>query len=203
MKDVITEAIARLSEISRESGVEDGTVILSTDPDVVLCQYERGICMIAAFGGKTAEFVTDEPTTAKTKIAYVFGGTFGSSRIRAAASVIAGVVTGFLLLNRVLKSCLPENHVACLRELSKEVHGKTIYCIGEVRRVPEEFGRLMIDEPGQADVILVTGAGMCTDEGLAQIDRYGNGKRIIFLGPSPSGICTLEGLEHWCPYGRI
>ncbi|MDD1718395.1 MAG: hypothetical protein LUO88_04890, partial [Methanoregulaceae archaeon] len=154
-------------------------------------------------GGRTAEFVTDEPTTAVTKIGFLFGASFGTPRIRAAASAIAGVLTGFLLLNRVIKSCLPENHVPCLAELSVSVRGKLLFCVGDTRRIPEEFGRLVVKEPGSADIILVTGAGMCTSEGLATIERYRGEKRIIFLGPSPSGICVLEKIEHWCPYGRM
>ncbi len=203
MTDLITGAIARLRDISRESGVEDGTVAFSTDPDVVICQYERGVCMIASFGGRTSEFVTDEPTIALTKIGYVFDAILESPRIRAAAAAIAGVVTGFLLLNRIMKSCLPENHVSCLAELSGSVRGKSLYCVGDTRRIPDEFGRLVVKEPGSADIILVTGAGMCTTEGLAVIERYRGKKRIVFLGPSPSGVCVLEKLEHWCPYGRM
>ncbi len=201
--DYIGNAVAKLAEVSKGTGVEDGTVILSTDPDETICQYERGVCMTATFGGRTAEFVTDDPLSARTRVGFMFGAELSTPRVRAAASAIVGVVTGFLVINRVLKSCLPDKHVPCLNELSREVQGKSMFCIGDIRTVPERFGRLVVSSPDSADVILVTGAGMCTDDGIALIEQFRGKKRMIFLGPSPSGVCALEKCEHWCPYGRM
>jgi fructose-specific component phosphotransferase system IIB-like protein len=64
------------------------------------------------------------------------------------------------------------------------------------------LARQIVDSPEAADLILVTGDGMTSDEGVACIDDHLGKKRMIFLGPSAAGVSCLMNLEHWCPYGR-
>ena len=43
--------------------------------------------MVASFGGKTAEFVTDNPIRARTKISFMFGAPLDTPQTRSAAGV--------------------------------------------------------------------------------------------------------------------
>ena len=98
---IIEESVHLLEEHVQGSGCEDGAVNLRVDPDSTKCPYEHGVCMVATFGGKSAEFVTSDPTRATTKISFMFGAKFENPRIRAAACAIINVLTGFLCINRV------------------------------------------------------------------------------------------------------
>lgn len=71
--DIVTDSVNRLEEMLKCSGCEETGVRLDVDPDAHNCQFERGACMTASFGGRTAEFVTDDPIRATTKISFMFG----------------------------------------------------------------------------------------------------------------------------------
>jgi len=116
--------------------------------------------------------------------------------------VIINAVSAFLCLTRKLQPCTPDRVRACLAELSREVAGKRIYLIGPMPVLEHALGRQVVDSPEAADLFLVAGDGMTSDEGVACIDEYLGKKRMIFLGPSTAGVCGLMSLEHWCPYGR-
>ena len=128
--DIVTDSVNRLEEILINSGCEDTGVHLDVDPDATTCEYERGACMIASFGGRTAEFVTDDPIRAMTKISFMFGTPLETPNVRSAACAIINVATGFFCLSRVLHACPKASHAACLHELAGELKGHRVFCIG-------------------------------------------------------------------------
>ena len=83
--DLIIETVKKLETMMKDSGCEEGGVILDVNSDAENCQFERGACMTAAFGGRSADFVTFDPVRAKTKISFMFGMPLETSRMRGAA----------------------------------------------------------------------------------------------------------------------
>jgi hypothetical protein len=199
---IIEKSAHHLEERVQGSGCEDGTVQLNVDPDRPKCPYEHGVCMVARFGGKSAEFVTSEPTRATTKISFMFGAKFDSPRLRAAACVIISAVTGFLCLNRVLHACNPECHMACLNELKGKINRRKVCLIGSSPLLEMELKAFLVDRIEDAELIVVNGDGLESDEGARLLDSVYPGKELFFTGPSTSGVAILEKISHWCPYGR-
>jgi len=199
---IIEESVHLLEEHVQGSGCEDGTVNLMVDPDSAKCQFEHGVCMVATFGGKSAEFVTDDPTRATTKISFMFGATFDNSRTRSAACVIINAITGFLCINRVIHSCSPGCHQQCQKELTEKINGRKIFLPGYSSQLEMELKTFLVDRIEDADVIVVNGGGLVSDEGIKSIIYPCQGKEMIFIGPSTSGVAILEKIPHWCPYGR-
>jgi len=121
LMDLVRNAIKRLESRLEGSGSEEGVVRIDTDPDRIICQYEKGACLRATFGGRSSEFVTMDPLTATTRIGFMFGAGLEKPNQRAAACAILNVVAGFFCISRVLKSCLPESHPQCLAALRCEI----------------------------------------------------------------------------------
>lgn len=201
--DLIVEAVNRLEEQLRESGCEDGVVRIDLDPDVVICQYEKGGDMVASFGGRSAEFVTYDPIRATTRISFLYGARLEKTAQRAAACAIINVVTGFLCFSRRLRACSPERHAACRSELADYCHGKRVGTIGRVYGLELIPGMERTEDPGSADLILVTGEGLISPEGGRLLASYGEEKPMLFLSPSTAGVANLLGCDHWCPYGGM
>jgi hypothetical protein len=59
------------------------------------------------------------------------------------------------------------------------------------------------EDPGSADLILVTGVGLISPEGGRLLASYGEKKPMLFLSPSTAGVANLLGCDHWCPYGGM
>ena len=200
--DIIKSAVERLRTATHDSGLEDGDIILKVNPAAVLCQYERGACMEAHFAESVAEFVTMEPTRVKTRLSFLFVGEIGTPQQRAAAGAIINAVTGFLLISRIRRACLPESHSLCLLDLSKLIGSAKIYPLGRIPKIQEKFGHHVVEDPEHADLILFNGDAMISPEGEALLGRFMGKKRVLFLGPSTAGTCSLLRYEHHCPYGR-
>lgn len=199
--DLVRDAINRLELRIAGSGSEDAIVSLVMDPDVVYCQYEKGVCIRAVYGGKSAEFITADPVVAKTRIGFMFGATLGNQPQRAAAAAILNVVTGFFGISRILRSCDPAKHPDCLAALRAEIGSGRVFPVGLHGNVLARFGPVG-ESPAGADVILIVGDGLIA-EGTGDLVAGNRGKkRILFLGPSTAGVSALEGCRHWCPYGR-
>ena len=198
---IIHEAVKKIEEIAKNTGCEDGNVVLRVNPDCVLCQYEKGACMEAVFGGRVAQFVTRDPVRATTRMGFMFGATLDSVSKRAAACAILNVITGFLCISRVMKSCPRECHAVCLNDLKGELAGKVIFCQDIPGPVAEKLGYIVSD-PEKADVLLINGAALVSDQGSTLIAKYAGSKRILFVAPSNAGVASLQDMEYWCPYGR-
>jgi hypothetical protein len=202
MTDIITESVKKLEALLEHGGCTDAGVLLDVDPDARNCQFEHGACMIAAFGGRCAEFVTYDPIRARTKISFMFGAPLDTSAVRGAACAIINVATGFLCVSRVLRACPPSSHTGCLGQLFKEVAGKKIYCIGNIERFREQCRNNLVPSMSDAEVIIINGDGIIGAGTGDIIETSKATKRIICVGPSTAGVARLQEFEHWCPFGR-
>jgi hypothetical protein len=200
--DIISDSVNRLEEMLECSGCEETGVRLDVDPDAHNCQFERGACMTASFGGRTAEFITDDPIRATTKISFMFGTPLETPGVRAAACAIINVATAFFCLTRVRRACPVASHAACLGELTEELRGRRVHCIGRMQALESSLGSLVTKNPEEADIILINNEGVIEPETGGIVVAWAGKKRIIFLGPSTSGVCRLQQKEHWCPYGQ-
>jgi hypothetical protein len=199
--DVIIETVKKLETMMKDSGCEEGGVVLDVNADAVNCQFERGACMTASFGGRSADFFTYDPVRAKTKVSFMFGAPLDTPRIRGAAAAIVNVATGFFCLSRILHSCPESSHTECRRQLLHELGGKRIFYRGSMSAVNAAFRSTIVKNPQDADVILINSEGII-EKGAGDIIRnYKETKRILCLGPSTSGVARLNQLELWCPFG--
>jgi hypothetical protein len=201
MMDLIIDTVNTLETMMKNSGCEDGGVVLEVNADVKTCQFERGACMTAAFGGRSADFVTFDPIRAKTKISFMFGTPLETSRMRGAATAIVNVVAGFFCLSRVLHSCPASSHAECSRQLMHELSGKRIFCIGTIPAVDTAFRNAMVTNPQDAEVIFINAEGIIEPATGDIIQAAPETTRILCLGPSTAGVARLNQLELWCPYG--
>ena len=199
----VVDAIGRLEEQLRESGCEDGVVRIDTQPGCTLCQYEKGACMVASFGGRSAGFVTFHPVRATTRISFMYGATLEKTAQRIAACAIINVITGFLCFSRKLHACAPEYHGRCAAELVLHCRSRRIFCIGELYHKEALEGLSFVQEPGMADLFMVTGEGLVSPDGIGLISQNHEKKPMLFLSPSTAGICGVLDLDHWCPYGGV
>lgn len=202
MTDIVTESVKKLEVLLEHSGCTDAGVLLDVDPDTQNCQFERGACMSAAFGGRCAEFVTYDPIRARTKISFMFGAPLDTPAVRGAACAIINVAAGFLCISRVLRACQPSCHAACIGQLAKEVADKKIYCVGGVVKIREQFKNNMVSDPLDADMIVIAGEGIINTGTGDLVEKYKGAKRILCIGPSTAGVARLQELGHWCPFGR-
>lgn len=199
--NLVAEAAEQLVERLRGSGCEEGIVKIDSRPDCTLCQYEKGACMIASFGGRSAEFVTFEPVRVTTRVSFLKGSALEKTVQRIAACAVINAVCGFLCLARRLSACDPGHHQACAAMLAGHCRNKRIFCVGEVYHREVLSGLSFVGEPGVADIILVTGEGLVSPEGVELVSAYRGKKSMLLLSPSTAGIASLLGLDHWCPYG--
>jgi hypothetical protein len=199
--DIVSDSVNRLEEILEHSGCEESGVRLDVDPDAHTCQFEQGACMTASFGGRTAEFVTDDPIRAMTRISFMFGAPLDNPGVRGAACAIINVATAFFCLSRVRRACPVASHAACLRELNAELAGQRVFCIGPVPALARVEGMRMTADIGEADTILVNNEGIIAPDLGNLLTAQCAGKRVIYLGPSTAGVSRLQQGEHWCPYG--
>jgi len=198
--DHIICAVKRLQKMTLHSGCEDGNIALSVNPDRTVCQFEKGACMEALFGGRVAEFVTFEPTRATTRLGFLFDAALEKPAHRAAACAIINVMAGFLCLTRVRRSCSRESHEACRTALLKEVGERQVGGLEIPAHVLESFPYRNPGK-GDGDVILVSGEGLISPECKAILDGPA-GERVLLVGPSTAGVAALEKIPHWCPYGK-
>ena len=199
--DLIIETVKKLETMIKDSGCEDSGIVLDVIPHTVNCQFERGLCMTASFGGRSADFITREPISAKTKISFMYGAPLDSIPIRGAAAAIVNVVAGFFCISRILHSCPVSSHPGCQRQLLHELGGKKIFCNGSIPAIETAFGSSIVTTPQEADVILMTGEGIIEPGTGSLLLTYNDTKRILFIGPSTAGIARMNELEHWCPFG--
>jgi len=199
--DLIIDTVKKLESMMKDGGCDDSGVVLDVRTDTVNCQFERGACMTASFGGRSADFITYDPIRAKTKISFMFGTPLDTPPVRGAAVAIVNVATGFFCLSRILHSCPESSHTECRRQLIHELGGKRIFWRGSMSAVDTAFRSSIVKNPQDADVILVNGEGII-EKGTGDIIRNDKEtKRILCLGPSTAGVARLNQLELWCPFG--
>ncbi len=200
--DILRESVKKIRDLLEHGGCDEGDVLLEVKPDAKNCQFEKGACMTASFGGRTADFVTFDPVRARTRISFMYDAPLDSPSTRGAAAGIINVVTGFFCLSRVLHACRESSHAPCLEELKREIGGKRIYCVGNIPEIERHFRGMVVQDPETAEVILIGGEGLIT-EGTGDLVEKSKGKKIVLcIGSSAAGVARLFMLGHWCPYGR-
>jgi hypothetical protein len=199
---LLTDAVDKLRALMEGSGLEDGIVTLKRNPDAPRCQYERGVCIEAYFGGGHGQVMTGSPLQAATRISFMYGASLGSPEERTAALAILNAAGGFLALTRKLHACRTEDYPACLSDLREVLGATRVAVIGDAAVLPHELGSQRAHTPEEAEVILVVADGAIAPSTADLIERWRGKKRMIFLGPSFPGLCAMLNLEHWCPYGR-
>ena len=200
--NLIAHAVTTLEDTVKNAGCEEGIVSLVRNPKLPLCPYPRGVCTEACFGDRHGHVVSADPIQACTKVSFMFGAPLKSPVERTAACAIINAVTGFFCINRKMNACDEAHHAPCLESLRAEVRGKRVAVVGEAQGLPDALGTALISDPADADILLVTGPGLVSDNGLAAIEAALGAKRVIFLGPSTAGVALLQKVEHWCPYGH-
>jgi len=199
--DILIDSVNKLETILESSGCEEAGVLLDVNPDIVNCQFDRGVCMTASFGGRSAEFVTGDPIQAQTKISFMFGASLDTPPVRSAACAMINVATGFFCLSRVLHACPNSKHADCMKELGMAIKGKRVLCIGSMPAIEKAFSSYIVTDQKDADLVLINAEGII-NAGLGDLTaEIKDTRRIICLGPSTAGVSRLQRIEHWCPYG--
>jgi hypothetical protein len=201
--DIITESVKKITMLLKNSGCEEGSVVLDVDADIIYCQYDKGACMVATFGGRSAEFVTHDPIRARTKISFMFDAALETLRSRAAAGSIINVAAGFFCISRILHSCPESSHTDCLKQLELEMRGKRIVCIGDIQAIESAIRNSVVYDTDTADVILINGEGIIKQGIGDTVEKYKDLKRILCIGPSAAGVARLNQIELWCPFGTF
>lgn len=195
----INEAVAALKPMLDDCGIGDSPVVLTPGFDLPRCAYERGVPIQVLFGGRTAVFVSDETMKATTKASFMIGAPLKKATQRAAAAGIVNAVTGFLCTVRALHACRKVDHAPCRDELVSIIRERKVFCCGEMPDVRRIAGSYLVNDPKEADIILITGDGMVNDDiNLEKLPE----EKIIYLGPSTVGTASLLHCRHFCPFGR-
>ena len=200
--NLVDDAVEKLQALIYGSGCEDNPAILRRRPDAPTCQYVRGVTLECVFGGRLTHLVTDFPVQATTRISFMFGQSMNTPEKRTAACAILNAVSKFLCITRRTEACQKTDYTPCLSSLRDMLGENRVFVAGDLPGAAIHLGELLVDNPEGADLILVPGDGILSDEGNAVLEEYRGRKRMIFLGPETAGVCSLLNLEHWCPFGR-
>jgi len=200
--DLVIDSVKKLESLLEHSGCENMGVLLDVNPNTVNCPYEKGACLSATFGGRSADFTTFDPIRAHTKISFMFGAPLDTPPVRSAACAIVNVATGFFCLSRVLHACSPVSHESCRERLVRELAGKRGWCVGNVPGMDRVASVIPATTPSAAEVLIIGGEGILAPGTGDLIETWRKTKRIICIGPSTAGTARLHELEHWCPFGR-
>ncbi len=200
--NIIEESVQKMEEIIHDTGCEDGAVELRRNPGAVPCQFERGTCIEACYGGKTAEFVTGDPVEATTRISFMFGASLTTPKMKGAACAILNVLSSFLCLARNVRACGKEDHPACLGQLQDRFFGRRIFIVGDIPLSSSGLAGSLVSDPRSADLILVGSDGLSGEDLTEVIRSCSTGAEIVCIGPSTAGFAGIQRIERFCPYGK-
>jgi len=198
---IIEESVQELEKVIEGSGCEDGAVVLRRNPGAANCQYERGVCIEALYGGRSGEFVTSDPVEATTKISFLFSATLANNTARSAACAVLNVVSAFLCLSRRVRACPASAHGACLADLKEYLGRRKVFLIGECPLLARELGPFMTQDPEDAAVLIINNEGLLGDRTYEVLARYTGSREILCIGPSTAGVAGLKRILRFCPYG--
>ena len=198
---LIEDAVAELEATIEGSGCDDGTVTLRRNHDEVICQYERGVCLEAFYGGRSGEFVTHDPVEAITKISFLFGASLASPAAKSAACSVINAVAAFLCLSRNVRACPPSAHPPCLARLRERIGGRQVFLVGDCPVLARELRHQITGNPATADVIIINNEGVLQEDTQNILNNVRGTAEILAIGPSLSGVADLNRLERFCPYG--
>ncbi|HJJ36862.1 MAG TPA: hypothetical protein O0X27_06800 [Methanocorpusculum sp.] len=193
---LLCDAVKRLEETAANMGTEDGDLLFQRR-EGTLCQFCKGECMAAEFGGRVAEISTPEPFTARMCLGNMYGAPLLSQKTRAAAVGALNAAAGFLMLTRKTGACNSVYHDDCRAELLAYCKDKAVYIIGS-----DIVGINQTLTSDEADIVLVSGDAFLEDAYLAEIEEVlALDKEVMFIGQNYHGIAALLHLNVWCPYG--
>lgn len=200
--NLFMRAAEALRARSEGTGVEDGDLEIVRNHDALVCPYERGVPLEAAYGGRVAQFVTGAPVEARVKVSMLFGAPLAGERERSAAGAVINAVAGFFGFARNLRGCRIEDRPPCLRQLVAKTADRPVRLIGQSPLLEHAFAGRIADSTDAAGVVLVLGHGLVTEAGLDEVEHAKPGTEVLMVGPSTGGTAALVDLPHWCPYGR-
>jgi hypothetical protein len=190
---ILTEAVETLRGMLEGSGLEEGIVALKRSPDAPRCQYERGVCITAHFGGGHGQVMTHAPLQASTRISCMYGASLQSAEERSAALAIINAASGFLTVSRKLHACQMEEYAACLSKLREMLGDSRIALIGDAAVLPHELRSHLVPAPEGAEVILVVSDGIIASSTTKLTDRWIGKKKDDIFGPFLLGyVCAPE-----------
>ena len=193
---LLCDAVKRLEETSADVGAEDGDLLYQRREGTI-CQFCKGECMAAEFGGRVAEVSTPEPFTARMHLGNMYGAPLLSPKTRAAAMGALNAAAGFLMLTRKTGACNSVYFDDCRAELLAYCKDKAVYVIGS-----DIVGVNQTLTPDEADLVLVSGDAFLEDAYLGEIeDVLAQKKEVVFIGQNYHGLAALLHLKIWCPYG--
>lgn len=198
---ILLEAVEALKKTSSGMGTEDGDLIFQKLNDPV-CQFCKGDCMGAEFGGCVAEVATPEPFTARMRLENLYDAPLKSQKTRAAALGALNAAAGFLMLSRKTGACNTVYFEDCLSELQQFCKGRAVYIIGDdIKGIPQTL------DADEAELILIQGEAFFDEDLLSEIEEAvasakACGKQVLLVGENCHGIGALLHLDVWCPYGR-
>jgi len=199
---IVNDAVDEMERRLAGSGCDHGPVTLAECPGGEICPYVEGKCLEAVYGGKKIRIATSYPIEAKTRVSFMYGERLESPAQRSAACAILNSLSSFMCFPRISDACPEDCGKKCLEELKEETKDLKIYLNGALPGLQEGLGDHIVPDPEDADIILVSGDGIFSDEGIKICDRYRGVKEMLFIAPATSGLANMLGLRHWCPYGR-
>jgi len=201
---IINQAVRQAEEMVEGCGYEHNAVSLTPIHDPDICLYEEGTLMRASFGGVEADYVTDAPINATTKLSFMFSAPLTKLPQQSAAVAIINALAGFLCMSRKRHACAPQHHDTCIRELQQKIGNKILYCAGTMPHIRHVLNNQITQDITAADLILISGNGLLGEDGERVGDAFSAAtkKEFLFIGPSSSGVSSTLHCEHFCPYGR-
>ena len=194
---ILHDALKRMREVAAGAGCEDGDLLYAPLLPRRVCRYCHGSCLGVEYGGCIAEISSPEPFSARMLFGHLYDAPLKSGKTRAAAAGALTVAAGFLMLTRKLGPCSMVKFEDCRKELAAHCSGRQVYVIGD-----DIFGLQQALFVEEAELVIMTGGALLTDEGLAEIEEARElGKGMIMLGPEWAGAAALMGIQHWCQYG--
>ena len=196
---LIHHLVKRIQTLTEGCGYEKNKIILSTDADQNdRCPHEIGTIMSIAFGGRNTYLSSTYPTNATTKPEYMYPSPLTTPSHRASATAIVSGLCGFLGFSRILGACTKESHHQCMEKIKAQIGTKKIYCIGEMKQIQNQFQDQIVQDPKEAELVLLT------IDGLNKDSPYNHESKtpMLCIGPSVGGFASLLECSHICPYGR-
>lgn len=198
---LVNDAVDIMEKRLKGSGCDHGVVTLSRCLGGEICPFLEGKCIETAYGGKKVQIATSYPLEVKTRISFMYGESLDSPVQRTAACAILNCLSSFMCFPRVSDACPAGCEGKCLDELREETEGRKVFLNGNLPGLSKGLSDRIVADPVDADLILVSGDGIFSDEGLEICDKYRGKKNMIFLAPGTSGLANMLGLRHWCPFG--
>ena len=123
--DLIIDSVKKSKFFLKDSGCEEGWVMSwMLTQTLVYCQFDKGACMAATFGGGVQSLSPMTPSGQRQKSRLCSMQPSTHLQPGAAACSMVNVAAGFFCLSRILHSCPESSHTECLKQLEQEMGKK-------------------------------------------------------------------------------